>query len=61
NSQDFTLQLRTDNTSVECNDMHITVVNDTVLDIHCQPGAFFHELIITGTGVKSLCYVRISG
>ncbi|CAG5127331.1 unnamed protein product, partial [Candidula unifasciata] len=61
-SQDFKLQLMFANgSSVECGNMYTSKINDTILDIHCQPGAFFQQINITGAGVKYLCSVYISG
>ncbi|CAG5127329.1 unnamed protein product, partial [Candidula unifasciata] len=61
-SQDFKVQLMLTNQIVTtCNNMYTSKIDDTTLDIHCLPGAFFEDIVISGNGVKSLCTVYVSG
>ncbi|CAG5130582.1 unnamed protein product, partial [Candidula unifasciata] len=62
NIADFNIHLTLANqTSVTCSNMYTHKIDDSILDIHCLPGAFFEDLVISGDGVKSLCTVFVSG
>uniref|UniRef100_A0A0B6ZS31 EGF-like domain-containing protein n=1 Tax=Arion vulgaris TaxID=1028688 RepID=A0A0B6ZS31_9EUPU len=60
-SADINVGFRRNNSYIDCLKLRVSTDGITYLDIFCNSEIFINEVVLTGTGIASLCFAQISG